>query len=74
MIIDFTGHARRRMAERGISDDEVSQALAKKEIVYPSGDIGKTWVRSEVGGRQVKVLCRFWGEARVKVITAAIRE
>jgi len=72
--IEFTFHARKQIAARGISEDDVREALTKKEVVYPSGEGGKTWVRSQVGGRDVKVLCSTWGGARVTVITAAIRE
>jgi hypothetical protein len=54
----FTNHAMKRMAERGISEREVAEALEHQQIQYPSQDNPQCSVIIGVteGGRSLKIV------------------
>lgn len=68
-MIRFSEHARQRMHQRGITEQDVAQALARP-IGAPVPGRGPTvWIRGHaVGGRILKVLVR--AADRRYVITA----
>ncbi len=65
----LTRHARQRMAERRISEHDITSALRRPSSPPRAADSGKTWVFGyATGGRILKVLLTADGS---KVVTAA---
>lgn len=55
MGIRYTGHAERRLTERGITRFEVEAVIADPEIAMPSRR-GRVDVMKRIGGRLIRVL------------------
>jgi hypothetical protein len=54
-VIQYTDHAKRQMAKRAVTEDDVSQALRQKVNTSP-GDPGSVWIHGyTLGGRILKV-------------------
>lgn len=53
-MIRYDDHAERRMAERGVTKEDVQRALRRRVRVTP-GPPGKLWVWGYAGGRELKV-------------------
>lgn len=72
MRITYAQHARDRMRERAIKEQDVRQCLAEPEVHY-QGEKGSNIYRARVEGRMLKVMVardRDTGEAK-HVVTAA---
>ena len=55
----FSDHARERMEQRGVFDEDVERALARPLGAPLSGKGGTMWIRGHApGGRILKVLVR----------------
>jgi Domain of unknown function (DUF4258) len=68
-VIRYSDHAERQMARRGITEDDVSQALRQRVNTTP-GDSGTVWIHGYTpGGRILKVCVDL--HDREFVITAA---
>jgi hypothetical protein len=52
----FFAHARRQMAARGISEQDVEQVLANYDSTYPSRSGRQTYVRELADGRRIAVI------------------
>jgi hypothetical protein len=73
MRITYLPHARRRMEERGISEEEVETVLEAPALEY-LGNLGRTVAERILPGRRlaVKVVCNLSaGDERV-VVTAEL--
>jgi len=69
LSVDFSRHARQRMAERGITEKEVRWVLAAPDLILPSGQPGKKTLRARLGnGRQISVII-VDGSEPLKVVT-----
>jgi len=66
--IIYTNHARQRMAERGITEDDVEQVLAWPDYVISSGD-RNTMAAKKFKGREVHIVYKAQKE-RIILITA----
>jgi hypothetical protein len=65
----FTAHAIQRMAERGITEDEIRNALTHRTGTPTPGSPGKIWVFGHSGqGRILKVLLTSDEETIVTVV------
>jgi Domain of unknown function (DUF4258) len=54
-VIRYSDHAERQMAKRGVTKDDVSQALRQQVNTTP-GDPGTVWIHGYTrGGRVLKV-------------------
>jgi Domain of unknown function (DUF4258) len=53
-VIRYTDHARRRMAERGVTEQDVELAIRRRRRVTP-GPPGSIWIWGYAGGRELKV-------------------
>jgi hypothetical protein len=55
MQLSFSGHARRRMAERGVTQQEAEQAVAMAQLTRPADDGGTCYEYRWPDGRMLKV-------------------
>lgn len=68
----FSEHARRRMEQRGVTEEDVGWAL-KREVDRHPADNGTVWVHGRPGGNRIlKVLVPL--DDRNYVITVAWRD
>ena len=65
---EMTGHVRKRMQERGISEEEIYAALAH-EIRRTPGQPGTIWIHGMVDGGVILKVCVSVDNARI--VTAA---
>jgi hypothetical protein len=74
-MLKLTAHAKRRMASRRITEDEIEEALANRMTVYLTGDIPDEKVvilGNTEHGRRLKIVVLQWDESYV--ITVADRD
>jgi hypothetical protein len=55
--IRYSDHARRRMTERGITDDDVAWALARRVGSPQPGEPGTLWIHGYASGRKILKVC-----------------
>ena len=53
-MIRYDKHARDRMEERGVTEQDVELALRRRRRVTP-GPLGRIWIWGYSGGRELKV-------------------
>jgi hypothetical protein len=68
MQVSFTRHARQRMVARGISEDDVLDALVSPDEIR-SGDEGEEIAVRRLGNRELRVVYEATSSDQVVVIT-----
>lgn len=71
MRIRPTHHVLQRMADRGISPAEMSQAFGNRDIEYPGDDGATVSVGSTDAGRRIKIVWRETDNGDILIITVA---
>jgi hypothetical protein len=59
MNLQFSDHARQRMAERMIAEDDVAWALRHRRGAPTPGALGTLWIWGYASGRVLKVCVRI---------------
>ena len=69
MSLYYTDHARDRMKERNISEQEVEECLEKYQTSYPddNDDDCFNYVYESPGGRRIRVVTKDKGKHRVVI-------
>lgn len=70
VIARYDGHARRRLAERNISEAEVEAVISNPSIELPPKRKGRIDVMGRVNGRLIRVVYRVLENGDPHVITA----
>lgn len=69
MKYKLSWHAKQRMEQRGISEDDIALCLASPSTQYPGAD-DKTCILRNVEGRTLKlVVCPEWPDAPFVVVS-----
>jgi hypothetical protein len=55
-VIRYSDHAERRMAQRGVTKDDVDQALRQNVVTTP-GEPGTVWIHGFTSGGRVLKVC-----------------
>lgn len=73
MPVEITSHARGRMADRRVTEEDIHSAL-RREFHRSAGQPGTVWIHGHaLGGRVLKV-CVEIGDDLMRVITVAWRD
>jgi hypothetical protein len=56
-VVEFSDHARKKMAERGITEEDVEAALRRRIGDPEPGQPGTIWIRGYAAGSRILRVC-----------------
>lgn len=57
MALEFDDHARERMVDRGVTEEDVTWALRRRIGAPEPGQPGSVWIRGHASGNRVLKVC-----------------